>query len=132
MSNQIESLEQKINQYLSEFNVVVFWGEEAVLKDFPHYDKGMQKKIIQAIIKKCQGNPLLIPDGSGIPLHGELAGFAKLRMKREGIRIVYRPVQNEDHIRVEICTIGPRENEKVYNLAMARLPRFLKEIQGRE
>ncbi len=83
--------------------------------------RGGQKKIIAAIIKKCQSNPLLIPDGSGIPLGGKLTGYGKIRLKREGIRIVYRPKQHHGNILVEIIAIGPREDLVVHELAKKRI-----------
>ncbi len=121
------SIEQHLYQVLSPFGCRVFFSSSSV-EDLESYDKGLQKKILAAIIKKCKNNPLIIPQGSGLPLHGKLAGFAKIRLVNEGIRIVYRPKQMEDHVRVEIIAIGPRDKNKVYAIAVQRLEEFKKEM----
>lgn len=127
----IETIEQAINGALSTHNVRVFFSTKSA-KDFRDYDKGNQKKIIAAIIQKCIGNPLIQPHGTGLPCRAPLTGFAKIRLLSEGIRIIYRPTQNADHIRVEVIVIGPRNEEEAYAMASARLEAFKQEMAARK
>lgn len=126
-----QSVEDILNRILSAHHIQVYFSEKAV-EDFVSYDKGRQNMILAALIKKCQVNPLLRPDGTGESLHGELVGFAKVKMKNEGIRIVYRPRQVDKIIRVEVLVIGPRDKNKVYKLAVQRLEAFFEEMEERE
>jgi mRNA interferase RelE/StbE len=68
--------------------------------------------------------PLIKPQGIGEPLRDGLKGYTKIKPKDMALRIVYRPVVNDEMIRMEIIAIGPRDKAKVYRLAARRLQSF--------
>ncbi|CAB3394124.1 hypothetical protein [Kyrpidia spormannii] len=54
--------------------------------------------------------------------HRELAGPAKIKSKSANLRVVYRPVDEEDGtVTMEIIAIGPRDHDKVYKEAARRM-----------
>ncbi len=118
---------EHINQILKPYHVEVHFTKESA-KDFSDYDKDLQEKILALIIKRGISGPLIKPDGIGEPLKKELRGFTKIKPKRMALRIVYRPVLKENIIRMEIIAIGPRDKEKVYQLAAARLQSFFEQM----
>lgn len=120
------NVEQVINNLLISFNVVVRFGQRA-LEDFSDYNKDFQEKIVALIIKRGQTGPLIIPDGIGKPLKGELQGFTKIKPKNLKIRIIYRPLKN-GNILMEIIAIGPRDRKMVYKIATDRVASFKREM----
>lgn len=118
---------EMINQMLAEFNVIVRFGTGA-FDDLSQYPRGEQEKIIALIVKRGMTGPLIRPDGLGEPLHGELYGFIKIKPKKLGLRIIYRPVQ-DDVIIMEIIAIGPRDKKQVYNMAAKRITEFKGEMK---
>jgi mRNA interferase RelE/StbE len=88
-----------------------------------------QEKIIALIIKRGMRGPLIKPQGIGEPLRDELKGYTKIKPKNMVLRIVYRPVVNDEMIRMEIIAIGPRDKEKVYRLAARRLQSFEQQME---
>jgi mRNA interferase RelE/StbE len=122
MMNPIE----KINASLKRHQVEVYFTKEAI-KDFGHYDQKQQQKILALIIKRAMSGPLIKPNGIGESLHKELKGFSRIKPKQMGLRIIYRPIQN-GIIRMIIIAIGPRDRDKVYKLAAARLSSFFEQM----
>ena len=57
---------------------------------------------------------------AGQPLHGKLAGCKKLKNKRLGLRIVFRPSPNGIEI-IQIIAIGKRDKLAVYRDAEKRI-----------
>lgn len=57
---------------------------------------------------------------AGQPLHGKLAGCKKLKNKRLGLRIVFRPSPNGIEI-IQIIAIGKRDKLAVYRNAEKRI-----------
>ncbi|AUS09950.1 hypothetical protein C1X05_14695 [Laceyella sacchari] len=114
---------QQINELLKPYQVEVHFTKES-LNDLSSYDKNQQEKIIALIIKRGMRGPLIKPQGIGEPLRDELKGYTKIKPKNMALRIVYRPVVNDEMIRMEIIAIGPRDKEKVYRLAARRLQFF--------
>ncbi|MBQ7674697.1 MAG: type II toxin-antitoxin system RelE/ParE family toxin [Alphaproteobacteria bacterium] len=92
-------------------------------KDFSEFSKHHQLIITKAITKVSQ-NPLPQNEGGyGKPLGNKrqtnLAGFLKIKLRNDGIRIVYKLIRTETQMLVVI--IGMREDEKVYTLAQKRI-----------
>ncbi|MGX9708471.1 type II toxin-antitoxin system RelE family toxin [Laceyella tengchongensis] len=114
---------QQINELLKPYQVEVHFTKES-LNDLSSYDKNQQEKIIALIIKRGMRGPLIKPQGIGEPLRDELKGYTKIKPKNMALRIVYRPVVNDEMICMEIIAIGPRDKEKVYRLAARRLQSF--------
>jgi mRNA interferase RelE/StbE len=125
-----DEIEQKISQLLGPYNVVVALGEEAV-DDLKSYQKELNT-ILALIVAQARKGPLLKPDGCGEPLIGALLGFTKIKPRAMSLRIVYRPVElRTGVIRMEIIAIGPRDKDKVYELATRRAVEFRKEMDDR-
>ncbi|MED4935447.1 hypothetical protein [Heyndrickxia coagulans] len=120
-----------INQKLIQFNTRVYFAHHAV-SDFKGFSAGKKNQIIALIIKQAQKGPLLRPDGNGIRLKGKLKNFGKIKNKAMNIRIIYRPVELDDMVEMQIIAIGPRDREEVYEKAKDRLTDFFAEVEGRK
>jgi mRNA interferase RelE/StbE len=118
----------QINELLKPYRVEVHFTKES-LNDLSSYDKNQQEKITALIIKRGMKGPLIKPQGIGEPLRDELKGYTKIKPKNMALRIVYRPVVNDEMIRMEIIAIGPRDKEKVYRLAAKRLQSFEQQME---
>lgn len=119
--------EQFLNQQLKPYNVKVKFGQNA-LRDLKDYDKRTQEIILTLLLKRGKSGPLIKPEGIGEPLHGNLKGFTKIKYKNLNLRIVYRPLK-DGVILMAVIAVGPRDREKVYNLAVKRLTGFQHEMQ---
>jgi mRNA interferase RelE/StbE len=74
-------------------------------------------------LKKVKTNPLPQDEGGyGKPLgkkHGrDLTNFLKVKLRGEGIRIVYKLIRTETKMLVVV--VGVREDEEVYEIAHRR------------
>lgn len=118
--------QELINSELKTHNVEVKFTQKA-FDDLVSFDKGRQKVIIASIIKRGKKGPLIKPDGLGDPLRGELAGFTKIKLKKEGIRTVYKP-NKSNYVEMGIIVVGPRKDNKVYSMAIKRLQQFNDEL----
>ena len=83
-----------------------------------------QQIIVRKAISKVRVNPLPQSEGGyGKPLGhkggSNLTGFLKVKLRKEGIRIVYRLIKTET--RMLIIVIGLREDEEVYEIARNRI-----------
>jgi mRNA interferase RelE/StbE len=102
-------------------NWSVAYLPEAV-KDLEKLSRPQQVFVLKAI-NKVKENPLPQNEGGyGKPLgnkHGlNLTNLLKIKLRGEGIRIVYKLVRTETQML--IIVIGVREDEEVYDLANAR------------
>lgn len=126
----LSEIEEIIQKLLGPLNVKVVFGEQAI-DDLKGYRKEINT-ILALIVAQARKGPLIKPDGYGEPLLGKLLGFTKIKPKAMSLRIVYRPVQlPAGVIRMEIIAIGPRDKEKVYELASRRVVEFRKEMEMR-
>ncbi len=57
--------------------------------------------------------------GSGGELHGPLAGCYKIKLRQQGVRLVYSV--EDDHLLVTVVAVDKREDGVVYESAIARL-----------
>ena len=92
-------------------------------KDLHSLSHSQQVMVIKAI-KKVKLNPLPQSEGGyGKPLghkHGtNLTGYLKIKLRKEGIRIVYRLVRTQTEMLVIV--IGMREDDEVYEIARDRI-----------
>lgn len=83
-----------------------------------------QRLAVSKAIKKVKENPLPQEEGGyGKPLGHKrgatLTGYLKIKLRKEGIRIVYRLVRTETSMLVVV--IGMREDEEVYENARRRI-----------
>lgn len=92
-------------------------------KDIKNLDRSKQI-IVNTAIKKVKINPLPQAEGGhGKPLgnkHGlNLTTLLKIKLRGEGIRIVYKLVRTDTQML--IIVVGVREDEEVYEIANRRL-----------
>ena len=91
-------------------------------KDIKDLDRTQQIVVTKAL-KKVKSNPLPQDEGGyGKPLgkkHGrDLTNFLKVKLRGEGIRIVYKLIRTETKMLVVV--VGVREDEEVYEIAHRR------------
>ena len=94
-----------------------------VKRDLKELD-GSQIYIVRKAIDKVSKNPLPASEGGyGKPLGNkngiQLSGCYKIKIKKEGIRVVYKLVREEEKMRVVI--VGARADSEVYEEAAERI-----------
>ncbi len=85
---------------------------------------GNQRLLVAKAIEKVRKNPLSTNEGGyGKPLGNRaasnLSGFLKIKLKSEGIRIVYKLIRTDKEMLIVI--IGARADEEVYETAYRRI-----------
>ena len=98
---------------------------EAV-KDYRSLSRSQQLSVDKAI-RKVRENPLPQSEGGygkplGHKLGTNLTGFLKIKLKGEGLRIVYRLIRTKTQMLVVV--IGVREDAEVYISAQKRLQKY--------
>ena len=76
---------------------------------------GSIKEPLRKLLKKRLDNPHM----PGAALHGALAGHYKIKLKKQGFRLVYG-VQ-DDILLVMVMSVDKREDSLVYQSAVARI-----------
>ena len=84
---------------------------------------GSQLKSVLKAIKKVSQNPLPVNEGGyGKPLgnkHGkDLTGLCKIKLMKEGIRVVYALIRTETTMKIVV--IAARSDDEGYELAAQR------------
>ena len=84
---------------------------------------GSQRKSVLKAIKKVSQNPLPVNEGGyGKPLgnkHGkDLTGLCKIKLMKEGIRVVYALIRTETTMKIVV--IAARSDDEGYELAAQR------------
>ena len=85
------------------------------IRDLDNSKRAQVLKAIQKVAKK----PLEKPAGYGVPLHGMLSGFCKIKLLKAGIRIVYKPVRTIDGM--FLVVVAMRRDDEVYKIAEKRI-----------
>lgn len=85
-----------------------------------------QQLIVRKAIDKVKENPLPQSEGGYGKLLGSkqgvnLTGFLKIKLRGEGLRIVYQLIRKNGQMLVAV--IGVREDEEVYQIARKRKER---------
>ena len=93
-----------------------------VEKDYQSLSRN-QQLIVDKAIKKVKENPLPQTEGGyGKPLGHKnginLTAFLKIKLRGEGLRVVYKLIRTETKMLVMV--IGVREDEEVYEIAQKR------------
>jgi mRNA interferase RelE/StbE len=83
---------------------------------------GSVKETLRKLLKKRLDNPH-VPGGE---LHGALAGHYKIKLRKQGYRLVYG-VQ-DDILLVMVMAVDKREDSAVYASAMARISDLISEL----
>ena len=86
-----------------------------------------QQLIVDKSITKVQKNPLPQNEGGygkplGHKLGSNLTGYLKIKLRSEGIRIIYKLIRTETKMLVVV--IGIREDEEVYKIAQRRIQKY--------
>ena len=84
---------------------------------------GSQRKVVLKAVAKVSRNPLPASEGGyGKPLgnrHGkDLTGLCKIKLVKEGIRVVYALIRTETAMKIVV--IAARADDEVYELAAQR------------
>lgn len=92
-------------------------------KDFDRLDGNQKIAVLKAMAKVAE-NPLPANEGGyGKPLGNQrgnnLSGLLKVKLKRLGIRIVYKLLRVDD--RLLVIVIGARADNEVYDMAARRM-----------
>jgi len=74
---------------------------------------------VQANLKKLLAKRLDKPHVPGGELHGALAGCYRIKLRQQGVRMVYSV--EDDHLLVTVVAVDKREDGVVYDSAIARL-----------
>lgn len=74
---------------------------------------------IRATLKKLLAKRLDSPHVPGGALHGDLVGCYKIKLLKQGVRLVYQV--EDDALVVLVLAVDRREDNAVYKSAMARL-----------
>ena len=83
---------------------------------------GSVKETLRKLLKKRLDNPHL----PGAELHGALAGHYKIKLRKQGYRLVYG-VQ-DDVLIVMVMAVDKREDSAVYPSAMARVAALVADL----
>ena len=102
-----------------------YWSVEytdEAAKDRSELDASL-RILVDKAIRKVSLNPLPNNEGGyGIPLGNKpgknLAGFCKIKLKKPGIRVVYKIVRDGDIMK--IIVIAARSDDEVYEIAAKR------------
>jgi mRNA interferase RelE/StbE len=74
---------------------------------------------VKAPLKKLLAKRLDQPHVPGGELHGPLAGCYKIKLRQQGVRLVYSV--EDDHLLVTVIAVDKREDGVVYGSARTRL-----------
>lgn len=91
------------------------------LKEWSALD-GSIKKLLKKLLAKRLDNPH-VPGGA---LHGDLIGCYKIKLNKQGIRLVYRV--EDDALIVMVMAVDRREDSLVYRSALARIVETVKTL----
>ena len=95
-------------------------------KDYYNLNRRQQIMTDKAI-KRVKENPLPYNEGGygkplGHKLGRNLTGYLKIKLRDEGIRVVYKLIRTENTMLVVV--IGIREDEEVYEMAHRRITKY--------
>lgn len=74
---------------------------------------------VKTALKKMLAKRLKEPHVPGAALHGNLAGCYKIKLRKQGVRLVY--AIEDDKLIVLVLAIDKREDSAAYKSAVARL-----------
>ena len=76
---------------------------------------GSIKEPLRKLLKKRLESPRV----AGAQLHGELGDCYKIKLRKQGYRLVYQVIENR--LLVLVIAVGKRERDAVYGAAVKRL-----------
>ena len=90
--------------------------DEAALNEWQQLDGSVKTPLKKALNKRLE-----TPHVPGDALRGVLAGYYRIKLRKQGYRLIYRV--DDKTIFVIVLAVGKRENDAVYVEATARLAR---------
>ena len=99
---------------------------DEALDDLKALDGSVRKRVIKAI-EKTRTNPLPKSEGGyGNPLGNkhsfDLTGLLKIKLRADGIRVVYKLVRQDDLMLIVVVSV--RSDDEVYETAAERRNRY--------
>lgn len=99
---------------------------KAAKSDLQSLDHSQSIAVLKAI-RKVATNPLPADEGGyGKPLGNKpgsnLSGYLKIKLRKIGIRVVYRLIKEQGMMRIVIISV--REDERVYKLLQERIKKI--------
>lgn len=88
--------------------------ENAALAEWNRLD-GSIKEILRKLLKKR----LVSPHVKGAELHGELTNCYKIKLRKQGYRLIYQVIDQQ--LIVLVISVGKRDKNAVYDAAIKRL-----------
>ncbi len=88
--------------------------DERALKEWDALDGSVRQKFVKKLAKLVQD-----PHVPGSELHGDLAGFYKIKLRKDGYRLVYQVIDRE--IVIFVIAVGRRADDEIYTLAVDRI-----------
>ena len=82
---------------------------------------GSVKEPLRKLLKKRLDNPH-VPGGE---LHGALTGYYKIKLRKQGYRLVYGV--EDDILMVMVMVVDKREDASIYESAMVRITQLISE-----
>ncbi len=89
--------------------------DDRALREWDGLDGSIRKKFKKKLEKQIQN-----PHSPGNELHADLAGFYKIRLRKDGYRLVYRVI--DDEVVIFVIAVGRRAENAIYHLTIERLP----------
>ena len=83
------------------------------LKEWATLDGSVKTTLKKLLLKRLEQ-----PHVPGDALHGELKGFYKIKLRKQGYRLIY--AVKDDVLVVLVVAVGKRENDAVYRDAVKR------------
>jgi len=84
------------------------------LEEWPRLDASIKAPLKRLLAKRLDNPP--VPGGE---LHGPLAGCYKIKLRQQGVRLVYSV--EDDHLIVTVIAVDKREDGVVYESSLARM-----------
>jgi mRNA interferase RelE/StbE len=84
---------------------------------------GSVKEPLRKLLRKRLDNPHV----PGSELHGDLKGYYKIKLRKQGYRLVY--FVEDDRLIVMVMAVDKREDGVVYESAVARLSEQAEELE---
>ena len=84
---------------------------------------------VKAPLKKLLEKRLTNPHVPGGELHGPLSGCYKIKLRQQGVRLIYSV--EDGHLIVTVIAIDKREDGMVYDSAVSRLSTVAAELSQR-
>ena len=78
---------------------------------------------VRQILKKLLGKRLETPRTPGAELHGELTDCYKIKLRKQGYRLVYQV--RDDMLVVLVIAVDRRDKDKVYQAAQDRIRKMV-------